>query len=65
MEKSENTQITCPVCGGCGQIRFFQGESRFLLTDDECPTCCGLGSIPVEESKKLHSKIPPEKPKNT
>jgi DnaJ-class molecular chaperone len=35
----------CPTCGGSGQISFFQGESRFLLTDAECPACCGLGYL--------------------
>ncbi len=35
----------CPTCGGTGQISFFQGESRFLLTTEECPTCFGLGHL--------------------
>ena len=33
----------CAVCGGSGQVGFFQGESRFLLTWEECPECCGTG----------------------
>ena len=44
-EKNE----TCPTCGGTGEIGFFQGESRFLLTRDECPACCGLGYILPED----------------
>ena len=40
-----NRQTLCPTCGGTGQISFFQGESRFLLTDEECPACCGLGYL--------------------
>jgi DnaJ-class molecular chaperone len=39
----------CPSCGGCGQISLFKGESRFLLTDEECPACCGLGYLLDED----------------
>ena len=35
----------CPTCGGSGEISFFQGESRFLLTREECPACFGLGYV--------------------
>lgn len=35
----------CQSCGGTGQIRFFQGVSRFLLTEEECPECAGLGYV--------------------
>jgi DnaJ-class molecular chaperone len=34
----------CATCGGTGQIGYFQGESRFLLTWKECPRCCGTGT---------------------
>jgi len=34
---------TCDICNGSGQISFFQGVSRFLLTVDECPHCAGTG----------------------
>lgn len=34
---------TCEYCGGTGQISYFQGVSRFLLTTEECPDCAGLG----------------------
>ncbi len=33
----------CNACGGTGQISFFQGVSRFLLTVEECPECAGTG----------------------
>ncbi|WP_420208028.1 hypothetical protein [Candidatus Electronema sp. JC] len=33
----------CPACGGSGQLNSFKGESRFLLTVEECPLCCGTG----------------------
>lgn len=33
----------CPACGGSGQLNFFKGESRFLLSVEECPACCGFG----------------------
>jgi DnaJ-class molecular chaperone len=43
-------QPPCPTCGGTGQISYFKGESRFLLSDEECPACCGLGYI-LEETE--------------
>jgi DnaJ-class molecular chaperone len=44
MADNKATQVPCPSCGGSGQIYFFQGESRFLLSVEECPLCCGVGS---------------------
>jgi len=35
----------CPVCGGSGQLSFFKGVSRFLLTMEECPECSGIGHL--------------------
>jgi DnaJ-class molecular chaperone len=49
MERLEKDKTPCPTCGGTGQISFFQGESRFLLTDEECPACSGLGYLVDEE----------------
>ncbi len=39
----------CQSCNGTGQISFFQGVSRFLITNEECPECGGLGFIISEE----------------
>ncbi len=36
-------QKQCATCGGTGQISYFLGESRFLLTSEECPDCMGTG----------------------
>ena len=33
----------CDMCGGTGQRCYFKGESRFLLSWEECPACCGTG----------------------
>ncbi len=38
----------CEACGGTGQISYFQGESRFLLTHEECQDCFGTGIFQVE-----------------
>lgn len=46
----------CPTCGGSGEISFFQGESRFLLTREECPACFGLGYVLEEENDAAASK---------
>jgi DnaJ-class molecular chaperone len=35
----------CEHCGGTGQLSYFKGESRFLLTWFECPECCGTGYL--------------------
>jgi hypothetical protein len=33
----------CELCNGTGQYGYFKGESRFLLSWEECPACCGTG----------------------
>ncbi|XOF34890.1 MAG: hypothetical protein ACL93V_06270 [Candidatus Electrothrix sp. YB6] len=48
----ENKQPVCPACGGTGQLNQFKGESRFLLTVEECPFCCGFGYVQEEEQEK-------------
>ncbi|MBV5316502.1 MAG: hypothetical protein JZU50_01720 [Desulfobulbaceae bacterium] len=49
---TDNKKI-CDTCGGSGEIGFFQGESRFFITREECPACCGLGyMLEQEESGK-------------
>jgi DnaJ-class molecular chaperone len=35
----------CPGCGGSGQTSYFDGESRFMLTWEDCPDCCGTGIV--------------------
>ena len=39
----EKQKKVCTVCGGTGQVSFFKGESRFLLTHEECEHCAGTG----------------------
>ncbi len=50
----------CEVCGGSGQITFFQGASRFLMSWEECPACGGLGSIPEQNEEKKREEEDPE-----
>jgi len=33
----------CETCAGSGQISYFKGVSRFLLSWEECPECSGTG----------------------
>lgn len=40
---NEKQEKICDICGGTGQVSFFQGVSRFLLTTDECDACAGTG----------------------
>lgn len=42
MAKKKQRKV-CAVCGGTGQISFFQGVSRFLLSNEECEVCAGTG----------------------
>ena len=44
MTKAEEKQV-CPSCGGTGQLNFFQGESRFVFSYEECTECAGLGYL--------------------
>ena len=61
----------CELCGGTGQRCRFKGESRFLLSWDECPACCGTGcrldaTAPIEpvppnnEERSLQGAPSPE-----
>ena len=40
---NEAQKKVCDVCGGTGQVSFFQGVSRFLLSTEECDACNGTG----------------------
>jgi hypothetical protein len=51
----------CPTCGGSGQLNFFKGESRFLLSIEECPVCCGFGYMQEDEQEGNSEETPEEK----
>jgi DnaJ-class molecular chaperone len=52
MTKEEQKKI-CDVCGGIGQISFFKGVSRFLLSTEECSECAGTGlKLPEDNDHK-------------
>lgn len=46
----------CPTCGGNGEIGYFQGESRFFITREECPVCCGVGYLLEDDEPDTASK---------
>ena len=54
MEAIPENHKTCPSCSGTGDLAAFRGESRFLLTHEECPFCCGFGYV-LEEEKEDRS----------
>lgn len=45
----DESKKVCNTCGGSGQIGFFQGESRFFITREECPACFGLGYVLADQ----------------
>ena len=49
-----------PGCGGSGQSSFFAGASRFMLTWEDCPDCCGTGVV-LEEVKQDVKDLPEKK----
>ena len=56
-------QTPCPGCGGSGQTSFFGGASRFMLTWEDCPDCCGTGIVldapePEQQDKDDEKDIP-------
>ncbi len=48
----------CDSCGGSGQIGFFQGESRFVISWDECLECNGTGMQDDENNEKSNNSSP-------
>ncbi len=51
----------CEFCAGSGQVSYFKGVSRFLLSVEDCPECCGLGFIVPPDEKEIE-KGKTEKP---
>jgi DnaJ-class molecular chaperone len=49
-------KIVCEFCGGTGQLSFFKGESRFLLSTEECSECAGTG-FQLDSDKDKAKKI--------
>lgn len=64
MAKKKQKKI-CDVCGGTGQINFFKGVSRFLLSAEECSECAGTGlqldSVDVQSENCADAEIKKKK----
>jgi len=50
----------CPGCGGSGQTSYFGGASRFMLTWEDCPDCCGTGVV-LDQEKSIQKGTPETK----
>jgi DnaJ-class molecular chaperone len=48
----------CPVCLGSGELSYFKGISRFVLSQMDCPECAGMGFI-IESDASESSQVPP------
>ena len=62
-EQVQQQHPPCPACGGTGQLNQFKGESRFVLTVEECPLCCGFGyvqDVQEEEPSSAGGKPKPQ-----
>jgi DnaJ-class molecular chaperone len=46
----------CDTCGGSGQISYFKGVSRFLLSVEECDVCNGIGYTIVADDDQESAK---------
>lgn len=49
-EKIRKTK-PCEICGGSGQTGCFRGESRFMISWEDCLDCHGTGVVIDEEDK--------------
>ncbi|MDX1776662.1 MAG: hypothetical protein R3297_08770 [Desulfobulbales bacterium] len=55
----------CEICGGSGQVSFFKGVSRFLLSSEECEECAGTGfRLPSGEAER-ENRMPAKKSKRS
>ena len=45
-------KTTCILCNGSGQVSYFKGVSRFLLSEEDCPECGGTGFVFADEKKR-------------
>jgi len=61
MAKKEKKKI-CEVCGGTGQVSYFKGVSRFLLSNEECEVCAGIGYI-LDAAEQKNEIVAGRKPK--
>ncbi|MGI6657524.1 MAG: hypothetical protein ACOX5Z_12050 [Desulfobulbus sp.] len=53
------TRTPCTTCNGTGLLHSFVGENRFFPQQEECPVCCGFGSV---DSDPPPAKTPPTDP---
>ncbi|MBU1564660.1 MAG: hypothetical protein KJ630_03415 [Proteobacteria bacterium] len=61
-ESNNKKTIPCIGCGGSGQTSYFGGASRFMLSWEDCPDCCGTGI--VLDQTDTDQKDTPEKKDN-
>lgn len=55
-DTSPKQPAPCPGCGGSGQTSYFGGASRFMLTWEDCPDCCGTGIVLDEPASERQDK---------
>lgn len=45
----------CDICGGTGEVNYFKGVSRFLLSHEICPACHGSGFAADDNTDETES----------
>lgn len=53
-------KVACEFCAGSGQVSYFKGVSRFLLSVEDCPECCGMGFVVTPDEKETKKKKSPK-----
>lgn len=49
-------QKICETFNGGGQVSLFKGVSRFLLSQEECPECGGVGFVYPPDQDNIDTK---------
>lgn len=52
-QESDNDDMTCPICGGEGQVLSQHGDDENERDFENCPTCHGIGTVDPEITRNV------------